>query len=741
MADDQIKVQKESLQNVLSIQQNLLESADIIKKSVSLTGLLGESFNNIARQTGTINSTLNEIVKIESDQTKTLFTYNRMKAIENKLASEIAAATARKAVFEKGVNVVAVKSYTAQVSFLKQQKEKQQEIHDLLQKGDLTQEEAYKNRVKQFQVTQNIKFAEADIVEREKDKVVNEYKLLALQEESLIATKEEVGELANQSLSWKSLIPTLDVVGKKLGKLDVVKGLLGGLGLAGGIAGIFKSMVDTVFKMDTAMTGVSKSSGVTKGFSDAIFNNYRGISRNVEIYSNILDKGLVTIQGMLKAQSELQDASGQMSMFTNQRVQDEMALTDQYGLQVDDAVKLGQLGILNSKTTSAVTDDVIAQTANFNTQYKIRLDSRNILKEVAKIEGALAVQYKNNPKLLAAAVAQSEALGVSLTQSSQAANSLLDFESSIANQLEAELLTGKKFNLEKARSLALDGDAAGAAKEMLKNVGSLADFQKQNVISRQAEAKAIGMTVDELSNALVKEEMMSKLSVETKKAYEEQIKSLSSSADKAKYMAEINSATNADQMKAILQRIPLQVEYEKSMERVKESIGLMASGPLMSVLNSFVKITEDAGRLKAILVSASAYMGAIAVRSMITAFFSEATAATMGNWIGLATGAGALAAGIVAYSAIDTTPVKDALIAPSGQMMISTPEGKLIQPAKNDYVATSTDPSVFTGGNRGGGKTDQLLSAILNAVSKPSGVYMDSHKVGTALGQSYSAYA
>jgi len=42
----------------------------------------------------------------------------------------------------------------------------------------------------------------------------------------------------------------------------------------------------------------------------------------------------------------------------------------------------------------------------------------------------------------------------------------LDFESSIANELEAELLLGKNINLEKARQAALDNDLATLAVEI-----------------------------------------------------------------------------------------------------------------------------------------------------------------------------------------------------------------------------------------------------------------------------------
>ena len=118
------------------------------------------------------------------------------------------------------------------------------------------------------------------------------------------------------------------------------------------------------------------------------------------------------------------------------------------------------------------------------------------------MSGQLSANYKNDPALIAKAVVQANKLGLTLEGAANASSKLLDFESSIQNELEAELLTGKDLNLEKARLLALNGDAAGAAAEMLGQVGSLSEFQNMNVLQQEALAKAVGMTATELANSL-----------------------------------------------------------------------------------------------------------------------------------------------------------------------------------------------------------------------------------------------
>ena len=85
---------------------------------------------------------------------------------------------------------------------------------------------------------------------------------------------------------------------------------------------------------------------------------------------------------------------------------------------------------------------------------------------------------------------------------------LLDFESSIEAELQAELLLGKDINLEKARQAALNNELATVAKEISKQIGSSADFSKMNRIQQEALAAAVGMNREELASTLLLEDKL-----------------------------------------------------------------------------------------------------------------------------------------------------------------------------------------------------------------------------------------
>ena len=90
-------------------------------------------------------------------------------------------------------------------------------------------------------------------------------------------------------------------------------------------------------------------------------------------------------------------------------------------------------------------------------------------------------------------------LGLDMSAVASVTESLLDFETSIEKSMEASMLLGRSINTDRARMLAIQGDQAGMMKEILKQVGGEAEFNKMNVLQRRALAESIGVNVEQLS--------------------------------------------------------------------------------------------------------------------------------------------------------------------------------------------------------------------------------------------------
>jgi hypothetical protein len=267
-------------------------------------------------------------------------------------------------------------------------------------------------------------------------------------------------------------------------------------------------------------------------------------------------------------------------------------------------------------TAKQVTGSIIKQTSALAKQTGIQLDNKKIIGEVAKVSGQLRLQYANNPALIAKAVVQTQKLGMSLEQAQKAAQGLLNFEESIENELSAELLTGKDLNLERARGLALNGDSAGAAEEMAKQVGTAADFTSMNVIQQEALAKAVGMSADELANSLVTRENLNNLGAETRKQIEEQIALAQQQGDQDKVNMLEKSLGSEAEAQAALERVSEQDKFNQGIEQLKALLGDILSGPAMGLAKWIGGLLQNATALKVIFGGIAIVLGTSMVASL-----------------------------------------------------------------------------------------------------------------------------
>jgi len=193
-------------------------------------------------------------------------------------------------------------------------------------------------------------------------------------------------------------------------------------------------------------------------------------------------------------------------------------LASNFGMNVNEAAKLSSKVFDTSKAIGLSVDEganlfgVLTQTANLSADQAEKLAEgafqlarqagvapNAVLKDIAGSAEEIAGFTKDGGDNIAEAAVQARQMGLSLGTTAKIAKGLLDFESSISNELEASIMIGKQLNFQKARQLALDGDIAGATKNIVAQLGSEADFNALNVLQRESLAKSIGVSVTELS--------------------------------------------------------------------------------------------------------------------------------------------------------------------------------------------------------------------------------------------------
>ena len=342
------------------------------------------------------------------------------------------------------------------------------------------------------------------------------------------------------------------------------KALIAAFGPVTALITAFKFLKDVAFSIDEKQTNIAKSMSLSVSESTAMYKQFKGIKKES-------DSVYETTKNLIKAQGSLASAFGATRGFTKEQLKDQVKLVNQMGLEAETANGLQQLAMTRGESADKSVDSIISATQALKMQTGIQLDQKAVLDEVAKTDGQLAANYKNNPGMIAKAVTQVRKLGLSLSQANKMSSSLLDFESSLAAEMEAEVMLGKDLNLNKARELALAGDAAGAAAEMRKQVGSLNDFQNLSVLQQNALAKAVGMTSDELANSLRQEENLQSLGTETRKQIEERVKQLKAEGKVAEANRLLSQSANEEDAKAALERVSVQQEFQAALDIAKET--------------------------------------------------------------------------------------------------------------------------------------------------------------------------
>ena len=149
------------------------------------------------------------------------------------------------------------------------------------------------------------------------------------------------------------------------------------------------------------------------------------------------------------------------------------------------------------------------------------VSSKIILEDLAEDADKFAEFAKDGGKNLAEAAIAARKLGMNLSTVAGIADKLLEFETSIENQMQAQVLLGRSINLDKARELALSGNLKGLAEEVKNQVGSQAEFEAMNVVQRRALAEALGTNVADLGR-MVRGEDTSAMLAEKRAAAEEE---------------------------------------------------------------------------------------------------------------------------------------------------------------------------------------------------------------------------
>ena len=269
----------------------------------------------------------------------------------------------------------------------------------------------------------------------------------------------------------KSALPSeLGTMMKGLGK--AIGALAKGLIVLKGIAKIVETIEYAVFGIDQEVVDLSRAFGLTKAEGRALRDSINESANAAGILGS-------SVQHLVKMQLAFTEATGMSTKLNTDQLKNMSLMTRQLGLSTDAAVHLTE----QFKASGVSSEEGLSSMIKTYNNMKLTGKATTTFKELMKdITGSAELQRIAMTQGAEAAMRTAQAqrrTGLSLAQQRSMAEGTLDFEKTMSDQLELQMLTGKDINLLKAQELALQGKNGAAVAEMQKQMGKLTAEQRE----------------------------------------------------------------------------------------------------------------------------------------------------------------------------------------------------------------------------------------------------------------------
>ena len=360
-----------------------------------------------------------------------------------------------------------------------------------------------------------------------------------------------------------------------------------------------------LFKADKELVEIQRNLALSKGEARA----FRAELSEAAAASGNIN---VTTTALLKTFNAINKELGFQGKFNSQNLVTATRLLDVVGLTEQSTANLTAAAEIRGNLLEDEYKTILATSYELQRQTGVQFSNKEILEAVGKVTGQVRANLGANPAAIAEAVTQAKLFGAELDDIVGASKALLDFESSIRNELEAELLLGRNLNLEKARLAALNGDQTVVAEELAKNAQDFNTFTKLNVIQQDALASSLGLQSDQLADILFKQEVQGKT---------------------AQQLRALGKNELADRLEAQT----LQDKFTKSVEKLKSVLVDVVSAftPILDILGGALELV---GKIIQGINSISPALSGALVGAGTGALIGGAPGAIIGGAIGLAGG-------------------------------------------------------------------------------------------------------
>jgi hypothetical protein len=491
----------------------------------------------------------------------------------------------------------------------------------------------------------------------------NSARLLLLTQLQINELKKVNAEREKELTTTDKLVAAANKLPGELGKsVKLIMDLNAGGKLAALAIGAF--LVKALLQADDKITNLQKAFGITR-------DTARGISYELERQAIVSGDIFITSKKLNQAFRELSAELGFAADISGQTLETFTNLTQRLGLNIKEATQLTYLARLQGENTETTLNNASKTVSALNRQKGTAINIKAVFNDIANASAATVVSLGGSVNALAEASTKARQLGLTLGEVDQIASSLLDFQSSIENELAAELMTGKQINLEAARYYALTNQTAKLTEEIGNNQELINAFATDNRLAQDAAAKALGLSREELGKMVMQQQFLV----------------LGAEAFRAKF-----GEANYEQMQAL----SISDKFKSTLEKIQEIIGNVGYA-LEPILNAFASLASSSTVVYGVVAALAGLSFLRLIGSLGIMASQLALAAGGATTVGaVLTGGGIAIAilaalGAVAGAMIDFKKMDDGISTGYGKRMLFD-EGSIFALNDNDNIIATTNP-------------------------------------------------
>ena len=303
---------------------------------------------------------------------------------------------------------------------------------------------------------------------------------------AFLMNKMGLGKILTESKSIREVIKGWGIAAKSFAAALPFAALAGFFSL---LIKVVKFGIDMVFELDKKISNLSKTFSVSRSAATGMFGSLGGMALQLNLIG-------VNVEQLSQTLEDLTEDYGiaierlQISTTKSGWLQGITILREKYRLTNEEAVNFGKTAAAQNMTMDQLAYNAIRMSKGI-------LNTRQAFKAIANVPMVIAVGMKNAVQDLIKFVTKAKAMGIDIKGFQEGLKGMMDIESSLENQMTAEVLTGFQFkNIDRVRELAnVIGGEAEAFDLIMQDLGRITDLnQLGGKVQVEAVSKAYGFS-------------------------------------------------------------------------------------------------------------------------------------------------------------------------------------------------------------------------------------------------------